>query len=160
MSIGAIHWRVSSLQCRTSCNNKPVFDKTWHREGRKQGVCVSRSSGCCAGTFNSGNLCPGDNDIQCCYNAPCTTSHGGGTCMQTSLCSSQGGVSDSGNYCDGPADLQCCVKGGSGKISRDEIISRAQNWVDRAIPYSQSATTGTILQLQIFSKNCIDFLCL
>jgi hypothetical protein len=140
---------ASSCAVKASCNSNGI-----------EGVCVSRSSGCCAGTFNSGNLCPGDNDIQCCYNAPCTTSHGGGTCMQTSLCSSQGGVSDSGNYCDGPADLQCCVKGGSGKISRDEIISRAQNWVDRAIPYSQSATTGTILQLQIFSKNCIDFLCL
>eukprot|EP01031_Cornospumella_fuschlensis_P027019 gene27019-32643_t len=26
-------------------------------------------------------------------------------------------------------------------ITRDEIINRAQNWVDRKIPYSQSATT-------------------
>ena len=109
-----------------------------------EGNCVSRSSGCCRGTFNSANLCPGSDDIQCCYYAPCQTTHGGGTCMQTSLCKSQGGVPDSGNYCDGPADLQCCVKGGPspGKITRDEMISRAQDWVNRRIPYSQSATTG------------------
>ncbi len=66
---------------------------------------------------------------------------GSGTCEQTSLCSSQGGVSYSG-YCIGPTDLQCCVKGGSGGISRDEIISRAQNWVDEKVPYSQTQTTG------------------
>lgn len=127
----------SNLKCavQATCNSNGV-----------EGVCVSRSSGCCAGTFNSANLCPGSSDIQCCYYAPCKTSHGSGTCMQTSLCSSQGGVSDSGNYCDGPADLQCCVKGGptptpSGKISRDEIVSRAQDWVNRRIPYSQEAYT-------------------
>lgn len=128
-----------SLSCpvQASCNSNGV-----------DGVCVSKSSGCCAGTFNSANLCPGSNDIQCCYNAPCQTSHGSGTCMQTSLCTSQGGSPDSGNYCDGPADLQCCVKGGpgptpSGKITRDEMVSRAQDWVNRRIPYSQTQTTGT-----------------
>jgi hypothetical protein len=115
--------------------------------GGTMGVCVSRSSGCCRGTFNSGNLCPGSNDIQCCYDAPCSTSHGGGTCMQTSLCKSQGGVPDSGNYCDGPADLQCCVKGGSGKITRDEVIARSQDWVNRRIPYSQTDLTGAIVPL-------------
>jgi hypothetical protein len=61
--------------------------------------------------------------------------------MQTSLCSERGGVSVK-NYCDGPADLQCCVKGSSGKITRDEIISRAQDWVNRRIPYSQTDRTG------------------
>ena len=67
--------------------------------------------------------------------------------MQTSLCYSQGGTPDSGNYCDGPDDLQCCVNGGpgptpSGKISRTEVLSRAQDWVNRRIPYSQTQTTG------------------
>jgi hypothetical protein len=112
--------------------------------GSTMGVCVSRSSGCCRGTFNSGNLCPGSDDIQCCHDAPCTTSHGSGTCMQTSLCKSNGGTPDSGNYCDGPADLQCCVSGGSGKITRDEVIARSQDWVNRRIPYSQTALTGSI----------------
>lgn len=28
------------------------------------GVCVSKSSGCCTGSFNSGPLCPGSSDIQ------------------------------------------------------------------------------------------------
>jgi hypothetical protein len=67
--------------------------------------------------------------------------------MQTSLCKSQGGVPDSGNYCDGPADLQCCVKGGSGKITRDEVIARSQDWVNRRIPYSQTDLTGAIVPL-------------
>jgi hypothetical protein len=31
---------------------------------------------------------------------------------------------------------------GNVATSRDTIISRAQNWVDRAIPYSQSDQTG------------------
>jgi len=125
----------TSCPVQASCNSNGV-----------EGVCVSRSSGCCRGTFNSANLCPGNNDIQCCYYAPCQTNHGSGTCMQTSLCHSQGGTPDSGNYCDGPADLQCCVKGGptpSGKVTRDEMIARAQDWVNRRIPYSQSAYTGT-----------------
>lgn len=67
--------------------------------------------------------------------------------MQTSLCVSQGGSPDSGNYCDGPADLQCCVKGGPspGKISRAEVIARAQDWVNRRIPYSQTQLTGEII---------------
>jgi hypothetical protein len=60
--------------------------------------------------------------------------------MQTALCKSEGGVPDSGNYCDGPADLQCCVKN-AGKITRAEVIARAQDWVNRKIPYSQTATT-------------------
>lgn len=60
--------------------------------------------------------------------------------MQTSRCKSEGGTSHAG-YCMGPSDLQCCVKGSSGSITRDEIISRAQNWVNRKIPYSQTATT-------------------
>lgn len=122
----------TSCPVQASCNSNGV-----------EGVCVSRSSGCCRGTFNSANLCPGNNDIQCCYYAPCQTNHGSGTCMQTSLCHSQGGTPDSGNYCDGPADLQCCVKGSpSGKVTRDEMIARAQDWVNRRIPYSQSAQTG------------------
>jgi hypothetical protein len=60
--------------------------------------------------------------------------------MQTSRCSSQGGVSHAG-YCTGPTDLQCCVKSSSSGITRDEIINRAQDWVNRKIPYSQTATT-------------------
>ena len=32
-------------------------------------------------------------------------------------------------------------------ITRDQAISRAQNWVDRRIPYSQSALTGKLLML-------------
>eukprot|EP01034_Spumella_vulgaris_P026227 gene26227-32771_t len=31
--------------------------------------------------------------------------------------------------------------GGGGKISRDEVIARAQDWVNRRIPYSQTAQT-------------------
>lgn len=142
--------------------------------GGVSGVCVSISAGCCSGTVTS-NLCPGSSDIKCCTNNHCSTSAGSGTCMQTSLCSSQGGKSIAG-YCTGPSDLQCCVKGGGGisrckyfKISSSsfccpillllikyhfsptpipppyfnlaEIISRAQNWVDRKIPYSQTKTT-------------------
>ncbi len=30
-------------------------------------------------------------------------------------------------------------------ISRSDVIARAQDWVNRKVPYSQSATTGTIL---------------
>jgi hypothetical protein len=105
-----------------------------------EGVCVSTSAGCCnAGTVTS-NLCPGSSDIRCCTNAKCSTPSGSGTCMQTSLCSSKGGKSISG-YCVGPSEVQCCVSGGSGGISRDEIIARAQDWVNRQIPYSQNAYT-------------------
>jgi hypothetical protein len=35
--------------------------------GGTQGLCVSRSSGCCRGTFNSANLCPGNDDVQVSY---------------------------------------------------------------------------------------------
>ena len=138
----------TSCPVQASCNSNGV-----------EGVCVSRSSGCCRGTFNSANLCPGNNDIQCCYYAPCQTNHGAGTCMQTSLCHSQGGTPDSGNYCDGPADLQCCVKGGptpSGKVTRDEMIARAQDWVNRRIPYSQSAYTG-MLTLYVYPVKHVTF---
>lgn len=107
--------------------------------GGVEGVCVSISAGCCSGTVTS-NLCSGSSDIKCCTNNKCSTPSGSGTCEQTSLCSSQGGTSYSG-YCTGPSDVQCCVKGSSTKISRDEIISRAQNWVNEKIPYSQTATT-------------------
>ncbi len=34
------------------------------KSGGVEGVCVSRSSGCCAGTFDSSDLCPGSDDIQ------------------------------------------------------------------------------------------------
>lgn len=104
-----------------------------------EGVCVSISAGCCSGTVTS-NLCPGDSDIRCCTNNKCSTPYGSGSCMQTSLCSSKGGKSYAG-YCTGPTDLQCCVQGSSSGISRDEIINRAQDWVNRKIPYSQTATT-------------------
>jgi hypothetical protein len=72
--------------------------------------------------------------------------------MQTSKCS---GKSVAG-YCTGPTDLQCCVEGGGGGISRDTIIARAQDWVNRRIPYSQTKTTGTIiapvLSVEVFSS--------
>lgn len=80
--------------------------------GGVTGVCVSVSAGCCSGAMTS-NLCPGSTDIKCCTNNPCSTPSGKGTCMQTSLCSAQGGKSVAG-YCTGPTDLQCCVKGSSG----------------------------------------------
>lgn len=76
-----------------------------------EGACVSISAGCCSGKTTS-NLCPGSSDIKCCTQASCSTPSGSGTCMQTSLCSSQGGSSVPG-YCVGPSDLQCCVKGSS-----------------------------------------------
>jgi hypothetical protein len=110
-----------------------------------EGVCVSKSSGCCKGKLTTG-LCPGNSDIQCCYDFTCSTPSGNGICKQTSLCGSEGGVSHSG-YCDGPKDLQCCVKGGSGGVTRSEMIQRSQDWVNRKVPYSQSATTGRILLL-------------
>jgi len=69
-----------------------------------EGVCVSISEGCCSGAVAS-NLCPGDSDIKCCTNNPCSTPSGSGTCMQTSACS---GTSVAG-YCSGPSDVQCCV---------------------------------------------------
>lgn len=71
-----------------------------------EGICVSKSSGCCSGTLSTG-LCPGSSDIQCCTKPSCSTPYGTGTCMQTSACS---GKSYSG-YCTGPSDLQCCVSG-------------------------------------------------
>ena len=37
-----------------------------------EGICVSKSSGCCSGTLTSG-YCPGSNDIQCCTSASCST---------------------------------------------------------------------------------------
>jgi len=73
-----------------------------------EGVCVSKSSGCCTGTTTAG-YCPGSSDIQCCTNNKCTTPYGSGTCKQTSACS---GTHYSG-YCLGPTDIQCCVSGGS-----------------------------------------------
>lgn len=104
------------------------------------GVCVSISAGCCSGTVTS-NLCSGSSDIRCCTNNPCKTSAGqSGSCMQTSLCSSKGKTSVAG-YCTGPSDIQCCVGGSSTGISRDEVISRAQDWVNRRIPYSQTQYT-------------------
>ena len=36
------------------------------------GICVSKSSGCCSGTLSTG-YCPGDNDVQCCTSASCST---------------------------------------------------------------------------------------
>ena len=41
---------------------------------RVNGICVSKSSGCCTGTLSTG-YCPGSNDIQCCTNAKCSTPH-------------------------------------------------------------------------------------
>ena len=106
-----------------------------------KGVCLSISSGCCSGGVVTSNLCPGSSDIRCCTDHPCKTSSGqSGSCMQTSLCSSKGKTSVAG-YCTGPSDVQCCVGGSSGGISRDEVINRAQDWVNRKIPYSQSKTT-------------------
>ena len=105
-----------------------------------EGVCVSISAGCCSSGTVTSNLCPGSSDIRCCTNHKCSTTSGSGTCMQTSLCSSKGGKSIAG-YCTGPTDLQCCVIGGGGGITRDEIINRAQDWVNRKIPYSQTQTT-------------------
>lgn len=79
--------------------------------GGVTGVCVSISAGCCSGSTTS-NLCPGSTDIKCCTNNPCSTPSGKDTCMQTSLCSAQGGKSFAG-YCTGPSDMQCCVKSSS-----------------------------------------------
>jgi hypothetical protein len=156
-SVTADYLRGDSVPLNNSCAVQATCSS-----GGVEGVCVSRSSGCCKGTFNSGNLCPGSDDIQCCYNSPCSTGHGSGTCMQTSLCYSQGGSPDSGNYCDGPADLQCCVKGGGGGMSRDEMISRAQDWVNRRIPYSQTQTTGNNLPSfqHAFLNPLVYFTCL
>jgi hypothetical protein len=61
--------------------------------------------------------------------------------MATSLCASKGGRSDSGNYCPGPNDIQCCVSGGGGGVTRDYMMQHAQDWVNRKVPYSQTATT-------------------
>ncbi len=44
---------ASGCYVQASCNSNGI-----------QGNCVSRSSGCCAGTFNSANLCPGNDDVQ------------------------------------------------------------------------------------------------
>lgn len=148
--------------------------------GGYEGACVSISAGCCSGGTTTSNLCPGrpnstanlfcniylfyfwavivpisgSSDIKCCTAHSCSTPSGSGTCMSTSQCGSKGGHSVAG-YCTGPVDLQCCVGGPgptpSGKISRDEIISRAQNWVDRRIPYSQTATTGMEVVHVLFS---------
>jgi cell wall-associated NlpC family hydrolase len=103
--------------------------------GGISGVCVSISAGCCSGTVTS-NLCPGSSDIKCCTNNPCSTPSGSGTCKPTSACS---GTSVAG-YCTGPSDLQCCVSGGGG-ISRQTVHDRAQDWVNRKVPYSQTSTT-------------------
>lgn len=40
--------------------------------GGIEGICVSKSSGCCTGTLSSG-YCPGSNDVQCCTSPSCTT---------------------------------------------------------------------------------------
>lgn len=105
------------------------------------GVCVSISAGCCSGGTTTANLCPGSSDVKCCTKRACSTPSGSGTCLATSACS---GKSVAG-YCTGPSNLQCCVTSGptpSGKITRGEMMSRAQDWVNRKIPYSQSKTTG------------------
>jgi hypothetical protein len=150
------------LNSSSSCS---VYESATCNYNGVMGVCVSKASGmtssvlspslslplsfslsgCCTGSLSSLNLCPGGNDIQCCYNFKCNTPHGAGVCKQTSLCKSEGGVPDSGNYCDGPADLQCCVKGGPTPTptpTRQVMINRAQDWVNRGIPYSQTAYTG------------------
>jgi hypothetical protein len=66
--------------------------------GGVSGVCVSISAGCCSTGTVTSNLCPGSSDIKCCTNNKCSTPYGSGTCMQTSLCSSQGGSSYSGYW--------------------------------------------------------------
>ena len=75
--------------------------------GGNEGVCVSKSGGCCSGgTFTSG-LCPGSSDIMCCTEAACSTPWGTGTCVNQNDCN---GDVFSG-YCTGPSDLKCCVGG-------------------------------------------------
>lgn len=73
--------------------------------GGVEGVCVSKSSGCCAGGVFTAGLCPGSSDIQCCTAPACTTPVGSGVCKQTSACS---GTAVAG-YCTGPSEIQCCV---------------------------------------------------
>ena len=90
------------------------------------------------GTAVSG-YCSGPSDLQCCVktsSTACTTPYGSGTCIATTSCT---GTHYAG-YCPGDSTIQCCVQS-SGKITRDEIISRAQDWVNRKIPYSQTSTT-------------------
>ena len=87
------------LNSSTSCS----YEATCSVSG-VEGVCVSLSSGCCAGTVTS-NLCPGSSDIKCCTKASCSTPSGNGQCLPKSQCS---GTSVPG-YCVGPSDLQCCV---------------------------------------------------
>lgn len=77
--------------------------------GGIDGICVSKSSGCCTGKLSSG-YCPGSNDVQCCTSASCSTPQGSGTCVQTSKCSD----TSYAGYCSGPSDIQCCVSGGGG----------------------------------------------
>jgi len=93
------------------------------------------SQGCCTGTATPG-LCAGSSDIQCCTNNKCQADVGNGACKQAILCASQGQKSYPG-FCSGPSEVQCCVP----KTNRADIIKRAQAWVDKKVPYSQTALT-------------------
>jgi hypothetical protein len=131
----------ATLEIGASSEACPVYGTC--SSGGVTGVCVSVSAGCCSGNVDSGDLCPGSDDILCCTSNACSTPGGSGSCMQTAKCYQSGGVPDSGNYCLGPDDVQCCVEGGGGGgggggVSRVEMIDRAQHWVDARVPYSQS----------------------
>ncbi|OXV06128.1 hypothetical protein Egran_06102 [Elaphomyces granulatus] len=88
--------------------------------------CSSKGSG----WTNIAGYCPGDSDIQCCYqsssapppssSAPppsstatntCTVQSGvEGTCMDTATCSSKSGFYSEPGHCSGPSNIQCCYK--------------------------------------------------
>ena len=109
--------------------------------GGAPGVCISTSSCTNTGGHYITGACPGTpNDIKCCTKPSCSS---GGSCQWVSQCSSGKTVS---GLCPGPADFKCCLPGGddgsstNGPISRSEIMSRAQFWIDRHVPYSQKAT--------------------
>ena len=45
------------------------------------GICVSKSSGCCTGALTSG-YCPGSSDVQCCTSNSCSTPQVGDFCEE------------------------------------------------------------------------------
>ena len=102
------------------------------------GQCIQTSLCSSKGGKSVPGACSGPDDLQCCVNVTpethCGTPYGDGTCMDTSLCT---GNSISG-YCPGADNIKCCLQGGGDGISRNTIMSRAQVWVDEAVPYSQT----------------------
>lgn len=93
--------------------------------------------------------CTHNNSANCFVKSTCSIDNSltTGNCISRSSGCCLGNFSDS--YCPGSGDMGCCVDGVkelavgiSEWISRADVKTRAQDWVNRQIPYSQIDLTG------------------